>query len=193
LLATREAKTFRYGKEVTILTLTSEQKRERVAQYVALFKKSQGIVLAEYSGLAMPGMNTLRNKVRDSQGEVHVVKNSLAAIAMREAGLAASVEKITGSTLIVFGIADIVGVAKAVVESSKESEFLRIKSGLLGGKLLTAAEVKTLAALPPLPVIRSRLAGVLKAPATKVAGTLAAPARNVVGVFKAYAQKAAAA
>jgi large subunit ribosomal protein L10 len=193
LLATREAKTFRFGKEVTILTLTSEQKRERVAEYAALFKKSQGIILAEYAGLAMPGMNSLRSKVRDSQGEVHVVKNSLASLAMKEAGLTAAAEKITGSTLIAFGITDIVGVAKAVVESSKESEFLKIKAGLLGGKLLTAAEVKSLAALPPLPVIRARLAGVLKAPAGKVAGTLAAPARNVVGVFKAYSQKAAAA
>jgi large subunit ribosomal protein L10 len=193
LLATREAKTFRYGKEVKLLTLTSEQKRERVAEYAALFKKSQGIILAEYTGLAMPGMNSLRNKVRDSQGEVHVVKNSLAAIAMKEAGLTAAAEKMTGSTLIVFGVADIVGVAKAVVESSKESEFLKIKAGLLGGKLLTAAEVKSLAALPPLPALRARLAGVLKAPAGKVAGTIAAPARNVVGVFKAYSQKAAAA
>jgi len=175
------------------LTLTSEQKRERVAEYAALFKKSQGIILAEYTGLAMPGMNSLRNKVRDSQGEVHVVKNSLAAIAMKEAGLTAAAEKMTGSTLIVFGVADIVGVAKAVVETSKESEFLKIKAGLLGGKLLTAAEVKSLAALPPLPALRARLAGVLKAPAGKVAGTIAAPARNVVGVFKAYSQKAAAA
>ena len=89
--------------------------------------------------------------------------------------------------------ADVVGVAKAVVDSAKESEFLKIKGGLLNGKLLSAAEVKALAVLPPLPVIRARLAGVLKAPATKVAGTIAAPARNVVGVFKAYSQKTAAA
>ena len=52
---------------------------------------------------------------------------------------------------------------------------------------------ETLAALPPLPVIRARLAGVLKAPAGKIAGVLSAPARNVVGVCKAYSQKQAAA
>jgi large subunit ribosomal protein L10 len=193
LLGTREAKTFRFGKEVRNLALTPEQKRERVAEYVELLKKSQGIVLAEFGGLAMPGMNALRNRVRESQGEVHVVKNTLASIALREAGLKVSADSVTGSTLIVFGVADIVGVAKAVVDSARESEALRIKGGMLGGKPLTAAEVKTLAALPPLPVIRSRLVGVLKAPATKVAATIAAPARNVVGVFKAYAQKAAAA
>ena len=175
------------------MALTPEQKKERVAEYVKLLKKSQGIILAEFGGLAMPGMNTLRNRVRDSQGEVHVMKNSLAAIAMRDAGLAASAEKITGSTLMAFGIVDVVGVAKAVVDGARESEFLKIKGGLLNGKLLTPAEVKALAALPPLPVIRARLAGVLKAPATKVAGTIAAPARNVVGVVKAYSQKTAAA
>jgi large subunit ribosomal protein L10 len=193
LLGSREAKTFRFQKEVRDLALTKELKKERVAAYVALLKKSQGIVLAEFGGLAMPGMNRLRGRVRDAQGEVHVMKNSLAAIALREAGLSASAEKITGSTLIAFGVTDVVGVAKAIVDSSKESEFLKIKGGMLSGKMLTAAEVKSLAALPPLPVVRARLAGVLKAPATKVAGTLAAPARNVVGVFKAYSQKAAAA
>ena len=175
------------------MALTPEQKKERVAEYVTLLKKSQGIILADFGGLAMPGINSLRNRVRESQGEVHVVKNSLAAIALREAGLSATTEKITGSTLMAFGLVDVVGVAKAVVDTSKESEFLKIKGGLLNGKPLTTAEVKALAALPPLPVIRARLAGVLKAPATKVAATIAAPARNVVGVFKAYSQKTASA
>ena len=175
------------------MALTKDQKRERVAEYVDLLKKSQGIVLAEYGGLAMPGMNTLRGKVREAQGEVHVVKNSLAAIALREAGLTLPADSIAGSTLIAFGVSDVVGIAKAVVDAAKGSEFVRIKGGFLSGKLLTSAEIKTLAALPPLPQIRARLAGVLKAPAGKVAGVLAAPARNVVGVCKAYAQKQAAA
>jgi large subunit ribosomal protein L10 len=175
------------------LALTKEQKKERVAQYVELLKKSQGVVLAEYGGLAMPGMNALRNKAREAQGEVHVVKNTLAAIAVREAGLTLPAETIAGSTLIAFAVTDVVGIAKAVVDAAKASEFVRIKGGFLGGKLLSPADVKMLAALPPLPVIRARLAGVLKAPGGKIAGVLSAPARNVVGVCKAYSQKQAAA
>jgi large subunit ribosomal protein L10 len=175
------------------LALSKDQKKERVAGYVDLLKKSQGVVLAEYGGLAAPGMNALRNKARETQGEVHVVKNTLAARALKEAGLNIPAEQIAGSTLIAFGVTDVVGVAKAVVDAAKESEFVRIKAGFLGGRLLTADEVKTLATLPPLPVIRSRLAGVLKAPGGKIAGVLSAPARNTVGVFRAYSQKAAAA
>jgi large subunit ribosomal protein L10 len=175
------------------LALTKKQKQERVAEYVELLKKSQGVVLAEYGGLAMPGMNTLRDKIREGQGKVHVVKNTLAARALKEAGLDLPAEQIAGSTLIAFGITDVVGIAKAIVDAAKASEFVRIKGGFLGGKLLTAADVKTLAALPPLPVVRARLAGVLKAPGGKIAGVLSAPARNVVGVCKAYSQKQAAA
>jgi large subunit ribosomal protein L10 len=175
------------------LPLTKDQKKVRVAQYVDLFKKSQGIVLAEYGGLAMPGMNTLRDKVREAEGEVHVVKNTLAALALREAGLSIPEEAIAGSTLIAFGVSDVVGIAKAVVDAAKASEFVRIKGGFLSGKMLTDADVKTLAALPPLPQIRAQLAGLLKAPAGKIAGVLSAPARNVVGVCKAYSQKQAAA
>jgi large subunit ribosomal protein L10 len=175
------------------LALTKDQKKERVAAYVQLLKKSQGVVLAEYGGLAMPGMNTLRDKIREGQGEVHVVKNTLAALALKEAGLNIPPEKIAGSTLIAFGVSDVVGIAKAIVDAAKASEFVRIKGGFLGSKLLSPEEVKMLAALPPLPVIRARLAGVLKAPAGKIAGVLSAPARNVVGVCKAYSQKQAAA
>jgi large subunit ribosomal protein L10 len=183
---------FFFGKEVNHLALNKEQKQERVAETVALLKKSQGVVLAEYGGLAAPGMNALRSKARESRGEVHVVKNTLAARALKEAGLALPGEKLVGSTLIAFGVADIVGIAKAVVDAAKESEFVRIKGGFLGEKPLTAADIKTLATLPPLPAVRARLAGVLKAPGGKIAGVLSAPARNVVGVFKAYSQKTAA-
>jgi large subunit ribosomal protein L10 len=174
------------------LALTKDQKKEWVAKYVALLKKSQGIVLAEYGGLAAPGMNTLRGKAREAQGEVHVVKNTLAARALREAGLTLPTEQIAGTTLIAFGVTDVVGIAKAVVDAAKESEFVSIKAGFLDGKPLSPEEVKSLAALPPLPQVRARLAGVLKAPAGKIAGVLSAPARNVVGVCQAYAQKAAA-
>jgi large subunit ribosomal protein L10 len=178
---------------VNSLALTQEQKRERVAEYVTLLRKSQGLVLAEFGGLAMPGMNKLRDRIREAKGDVRVVKNTLAAIALREAGLPLPSGRMSGTTLIVFGTSDVVAVAKAVVDSAKESEAVKIKCGFLGTRLMTPEEVKALAALPPLPVLRARLAGVLKAPAGKIAGTLVAPARNVVGVLKAYADKAASA
>jgi len=175
------------------LSPTQEHKKEQVARYVDLLKKSQGIVLAEYGGMAMPAMNSLRAKVRDAQGNVHVVKNTLAERALKEAGLPALSDQMVGTTIMAFGTTDIVAVAKAIVDSGKESPFVKVKGGLLGSKVLSAADVKMLATLPPLPVVRGQLAGVLKASAGKLVGVISAPARNVVGVLTAYSEKQEAA
>jgi large subunit ribosomal protein L10 len=187
------SKDFLFWKGGENLSMKPEDKRERVAGYVDLLKKSQGIVLAEYSGLAMPGMNSLRARVREAQGDVRVVKNTLAEIALKQAGLPIPGEHMTGTTIVAFGTTDIVAVAKAIMDSAKESDKVKVKGGLLGSKVLSASEVKTLATLPPLPVVRSQLAGVLKASAGKLVGVITAPARNTVGVLKAYADKSAAA
>ena len=64
-----------------------------------------------------------------------------------------------------------------------------MKGGFLGKQFITPVEVKSLADLPPLPVMRARLLGTLLAPASKLVRTLAEPARSLAGVFKAYSEK----
>ena len=58
---------------------------------------------------------------------------------------------------------------------------------------INAAQVKALADMPPLPVVRSQLLGVLQAPAGKLVRTIAEPARSLASVFRAYADTAQAA
>ena len=82
--------------------------------------------------------------------------------------------------------------AKIIADYAKTSEFVKVKGGYLGKSRMNAADVKSLAELPPLPVMRSQLLGVLSAPAGKLVRTLAEPARQVAAVLKAYADKDAA-
>ena len=84
---------------------------------------------------------------------------------------------------------DVPAVAKALSAYAKDNEFVTIKGGLLGNKVLTAKEVEALAELPPLPVVRSQLLGLLAAPASRLVGVLAGSVRQVVNVVKAYADK----
>ena len=63
----------------------------------------------------------------------------------------------------------------------------------MAGQLLDAAQVKSLAELPPLPVVRARLLGMLQAPAGQLVRTIAEPARSLAAVFRAYSEKAPAA
>jgi len=90
-----------------------------------------------------------------------------------------------------FAFNDVAAVAKAIADFVKDSEFVKMKGGVMGGKLLSAKQVESLAALPPLPVVRAQLLGLINAPATRLTGVIAGGVRQVVNVVKAYSEKQA--
>ncbi len=174
------------------MALTKERKSELVEEYRELFSKSRALVLADYRGLPMGELSALRGKVREANGEFHVAKNSLAAIALKKAGLPAPGEFFEGPTAVGFAFGDPPALAKAIVDFAKDSQFVTIKGGLLGDRVLTSQDVEALAELPPLPVLRAQLLGLISAPAARLAGVVAGGVRQIVNVVKAYAEKDAA-
>ena len=170
---------------------SKQQKETLLTQYVEWVSKSQAVVLVEYSGLKMSNLDTIRTKVREAGGEFHVVKNTLAKLALEKAGFTVPAEYTAKSTAIGFAFSDPAGFAKALTDATKGMEAVKIKGGFMGITTLKPAEVKALASLPPLPVMRSQLLGVLQAPASKLVRTLAEPGRSLAYVVKAYADKAA--
>jgi large subunit ribosomal protein L10 len=173
------------------LAITKERKDELVKQYSDLIQKSAGMVLIEYRGLNMKGMGPLRGRVREASGELHVVKNTLAQLALKQAGHTVPEELFTKTTAVGFAFTDVPGVAKALTTFSKESEFVKVKGGLLGNKVLTAKQIEALADLPPLPIVRAQLLGLISAPASRLTGVVAGSVRQVVNVVKAYSEKEA--
>jgi large subunit ribosomal protein L10 len=171
------------------LAISKERKEELLQEYAALIGKSEGLILIEYRGLNMKGMDPLRGKVRAAAGELHVVKNTLAQKALAEAGRSAPHDLFTQTTAIGFAFSDVPGVAKALTAAAKDSEFIKVKGALLGDRVLTTKDVEALAELPPLPVVRATLLGLLATPATRLTGTIASGVRQVVNVVKAYADK----
>ena len=173
------------------MAITKERKTELVKTYADLIQKSEGMILIEYRGLTMSGMGPLRAKVREAAGELHVVKNTLARHALTEAGWEVPESLFTQTTAIGFAFSDVPAVAKALTGVAKDSEFVKVKGGLLGKKVLNLKEVEALAELPPLAVVRARLLGLLNAPATRLVGVVAGGVRQVVNVVKAYSEKEA--
>jgi large subunit ribosomal protein L10 len=170
------------------LAISKERKQDLVKAYAELINKSEGMILIEYRGLNMKGMGPLRGKVREASGELHVVKNTLAQKALQLAGRDAPAELFTQSTAIGFAFADVAGVAKALTAFAKENEFVKVKGALLGGRVLTTKEVQALAELPPLPVVRAQLLGLLSAPASRLTGVVAGGVRQIMNVVKAYSE-----
>jgi len=78
-----------------------------------------------------------------------------------------------------------VSVSKVLVDFSKEHTKLKIKAGLLGKKILTPVEIKSLAGLPSREVLIAKLLGTMNAPITNFVGVLAAVPRSLVYVLEA--------
>jgi large subunit ribosomal protein L10 len=171
------------------LAITKEHKREILNDYTEWMKKSRALILTEYKGLSMADLDTLRGRMREAGGEFHIIKNTLGKLAFREAGLNVPEKYLEGSTAIGFAFEDAPAVAKMFTDFTRTSEFLKIKGGFLGTEVMSPEQVKALADLPPLPVLRARLLGVIQAPAGRLARTLAEPARQIAAVFKAYADR----
>jgi large subunit ribosomal protein L10 len=131
--------------------------------------------------------------VRESGGEFHVVKNTLVKLALEASGYAIPEGLLENSSAASFAFTDPAGTAKALSEAAKGLEAIKVKGGYMGTEVLDAARVKALADLPPLPVVRGQLLGVLQAPAGKLVRTIAEPARSLASVFRAYSEKTQAA
>lgn len=174
------------------MAISKERKQEIVAEYATWVKRSQAMIVAEYKGLSMAEMDALRSKMRDAGGEFHVIKNTLGQLAFKEAGLTLPEKFFEGSTVIGFAFEDAPAVAKMFADYARTSELLKIKGGYLGAQVMNSAQVKSLADLPPLPIVRAQLLGTLLAPASRLVRTLAEPARQVAAIVKAYAERESA-
>ena len=175
------------------MAISKERKEEVLTTYADWMKRSQAVILVEYTGVKMKDLDNIRNKIRESGGEFHVVKNTLARRAFADSGIKIPEDLLEKSTAVSFAFTDPASTAKALTDATKGNEFVKVKGGFMSGQMLNASQVKALAEMPPLPVMRAQLLGVLQAPASKLARTIAEPARGLAAVIKAFAEKAPAA
>jgi large subunit ribosomal protein L10 len=166
------------------------QKQQLVDDLHAEVGRSPHAILVDFRGLSVPAVTEFRRKVRQSGSRYRVVKNTLALRALKDTplqGLAASFDETTG---VAYTGADPVALAKVLVDFAKDHPQLVVKAGVVAGaQVLDAEGVKALSAMPALPELRSRLLGLLQAPAARLVRVLSAPATQTVRVLKAYQDK----
>jgi large subunit ribosomal protein L10 len=157
-----------------------------------VFKTSNVVVVAHYSGLSVAQMQTLRKQMRLAGAKVKVAKNRLAKIALKDTDAAVIEPLLKGPTVIAFS-GDPVAAPKVAVDFAKTNEQFVILGGSMGKTALDLDGVKALASLPSLDELRAKIVGLIQAPATKIAQLVNAPAAKVARVVQAYASKGAAA
>jgi len=167
-------------------------KKELVAALNGVFRDTNVVVIAHYSGLNVAQMQALRKQMKQAGAAVRVAKNRLAKIAVEGTEVAAITPLLRGPTLLAYS-GDPVAAPKVAAEFAKANEKFVILGGAMGKTPLDANAVKALASLPSLDELRAKLIGLIAAPATKVAQVLNAPAAKVARVLQAYASKGEAA
>jgi len=164
-----------------------EQKEHIVAELADRLKAADTVLVADYRGLTMPQIDTLRTRLLESGARFTVVKNTLTRRAAEAAGADALLTLLEGPTAIAFLEADgdMLAAAKALADMARESKVLAIRGGVLQGKVVTAEEVETLAALPPIDILRGQVLGAIVAPVTALLGLVTAPLQNLYGLIEA--------
>jgi large subunit ribosomal protein L10 len=150
-------------------------------------------LLTEYRGLKVDELARLRQSVREAGGEYKIYKNTLVRLAVADLDLEGIDDLLIGPTAVAFVDGDAVMVAKALRDFSRGAPNLVVKGGLLGRRVLNAADAGALADVAPREVVLAQLAGVLAAPMRQLAGLLAAVPRNFAYGLAALVDKGGAA
>lgn len=170
--------------------MPTKKKERTVEELQQVFSKSYIGILTDYRGMKTPELNELRDKLRKANVDYKVVKNSLAQIAARNAGLDHIAGMFEGPLAVAYGSGDPVKTAKVLSDYIRVSKStLSIKAGFLGERVLSAAELDTLAKLPSKEVLISRVIGGIQSPIYGLVNVLAGPMRGLAQVLQGRIQQ----
>ncbi|MCB4792220.1 MAG: 50S ribosomal protein L10 [Elusimicrobia bacterium] len=147
------------------------------------FKNNNGIVLTEYQGLNVLEINELRNKLRPAKCDYKVVKNTLTKKALKDLGLEEFSNLFIGPTAIAIERGDPVEATKVLVNFSKDHKNLKLKAGMLGNKILTPEQIKSLANLPSRLALLAQVIGTIQSPISGLVNALNGVILNLVNVL----------
>ena len=166
-------------KEAAVEDLTDKMRRAKLA------------VVADYRGLTVRDLATLRRSLRPHQVDFTIAKNTLLRIAARnaEVGSDAADALLEGPTGVAFCYDDIVQPAKAISDFARTSRILTVRGGLLGPQVLGADEITRLATLPSPEQLRAEVVGAIGGPLSQFVGVLNGLLQTLVGTLEAQVEK----
>ena len=167
--------------------MKKEDKERLVAELTERLRTTETLLVADYRGLTMPQIDDLRTKLLEHGARFAVVKNTLTRRAAELAGADTLLALLEGPTAIAFleSDGDPVAVAKALVDTARETRVLEVRGGMLEGRPVEPGEIESLAKLPPLDILRSQVLGTVTAPLTGIVALFTAPLQDLYGLLDA--------
>lgn len=163
-------------------------KVELVAELRELVGQTKAAILADYRGLSVAEMTELRKKLRETDAEFRVVKNTLFK---RAADGLMPVDQLdahlSGPTAIGFAKSDPVATTKALLDFVQVHKAMSLKAGVMDGRVLGLSQLEALSKTPPREVLIAQMLGSLQSPISGFVGTLSGIISNFVFTLQAVA------
>jgi len=165
--------------------------KEQVVAELEQKLKCTSVVLVDFTGLNVEQVTQLRNNLRKVGVDYKVVKNTLTNFAAKNCGFNELEPYLSGPTAIAVSADDAVAPAKGIIDGAKQFENLRVKVGIVEGKIINAEQVKEIANLPSKPVMIAKVLGGFMAPMSNFVNVLNANIRGLVVALNAVAKQKA--
>lgn len=161
-----------------------EEKHQQAKDLHEELKKARTVFLTGFEGLTVAQDTELRRQISQTGASYKVVKNSLIERAAAGTESEPAAQKLRGTTSLAYTSTDPVSLAKVLVEYAKENPALVFKTGMVEGRVVSMAEVESLASLPSREELFAKALFLMKAPGQQLAVTISGVARNLACVVQ---------
>lgn len=165
--------------------MKKEDKQEQAEALRAEFRKANSVFLSSFEGLTVAQDSDLRRKVAGTGAKYKVVKNSLIERAAEGTPAEPLVQgKLRGTTSLALTETDPVALAKVLTGYAKENPLFVFKAGVVEGRVVSLADLISLATLPSQEALFAKVLFLINSPAQRVAAAISAVARNLASVIQ---------
>jgi len=157
---------------VTPVAIGLEDKKAIVAEVNETATSALSLIIADSRGVTVDGMTALRQKARENQVTLRVVRNTLAKRALAGTEYECVNGILSGPSLFGFSMEDPGAAARIFKDFAKVNKDFEVKALAVSGQMLGADQLDVLAKLPTRDQALSILMSVMKAPVTKLVQTM---------------------
>ncbi|MDQ5955229.1 MAG: large subunit ribosomal protein [Patescibacteria group bacterium] len=158
------------------MAITRQKKEEIVAKVSGIARDSKTIVFAQFKGLPVVEQSEMRKALREQEVGYSVAKKTLVKRAFAEAGFEGEMPVLDGEVAVAYSADELAPARELAVFIKKFPEQLAFAGGVFGGKYVSAAEIKSIAAIPGMQTLRAQFVQLINSPIQRFAVVLNAKA-----------------
>ena len=162
-------------------------KTEGIRKIKELIESSTDVIFTDFRGLNVAQITELRRSLQEREAEYRVVKNSYARLALRELGFPFEEDFLIDPTALALAKADIGPITKVLFDFTRDST-LKIKGGLVEGRVVSSEQVEAISRLPARNDLYAILMGTMNAPLTNLVYATSGIATKLVRTLQAVAE-----